>query len=66
VETATFWMRPLEPACSRAGKRLGKKVVGLGRVELATNGLGKQIAVLTGSENSRLYYVGQEVPMTTT
>jgi len=38
--------------------------VGLGRVELPTNGLGKQIALLTGSENFGLYYIRQRVPMT--
>jgi hypothetical protein len=40
-------------------------MVGLGRVELPTNGLGKQIAALTGSENFRLYYIRQRVPTTT-
>jgi hypothetical protein len=32
-------------------------MVGLGRVELPTNGLGKQWTVLTGFENFRLYYI---------
>ena len=32
-------------------------MVGLGRVELPTNGLGKQNALLTGSENFGLYYI---------
>jgi len=41
------------------------RVVGLGRVELPRNGLGKQIAVLTGSENLGLYYIRQRLPMTT-
>jgi hypothetical protein len=42
------------------------RLVGLGRVELPTNGLGKQIAVLTGSENFGLYYIPQQVPRTAT
>jgi hypothetical protein len=44
---------------------LRAEVVGLGRVELPTNGLGKQVAELTGSENSGLYYIRQSFPMTT-
>ena len=34
-------------------------VVGLGRVELPTNGLGKQWTVLTRCENLALYYIAQ-------
>ena len=40
------------------------RVVGLGKVELPTNGLGKQTAVLTASENFGLYYIRQPVPTT--
>jgi len=36
-------------------------MVGLGRVELPTHGLGKQGAVLIGSENFGLYYIAQAV-----
>ena len=36
-----------------------EEMVGLGRVELPTNGLGKQIALLMGSENFGLYYIRQ-------
>jgi hypothetical protein len=36
-------------------------MVGLGRVELPANGLGKQGTVLTGSENFGLYYIPQPV-----
>jgi hypothetical protein len=40
-------------------------MVGLGRVELPTNGLGNQIALLMGCENFGLYYIRQQVPITT-
>ncbi len=33
--------------------------MGLGRLELPTRGLGKQVAIWTRSENSELYYMGQ-------
>jgi len=46
-------------------KEQSLRVVGLGRVELPTNGLGKQIALLMGYENFGLYYIRQQVPMTT-
>jgi hypothetical protein len=36
-------------------------MVGLGRVELPANGLGKQKTVLTGSETFGLYYIPQPV-----
>jgi hypothetical protein len=34
-------------------------MVGLGRVELPTNGLGKQIALLKRYENFELYYIAE-------
>ena len=40
-------------------------MVGLGRVELPTNGLGNQVAVLTGCEYFGLYYIRQQVPIKT-
>jgi hypothetical protein len=40
-------------------------MVGLGRVELPTNGLGNQVALLTGYENFGLYYIRQVVPTMT-
>ena len=40
-------------------------MVGLGRVELPTNGLGNQAALLTGCENFGLYYIRQQVPIKT-
>ncbi len=33
--------------------------------ELPTNGLGNQVAVLTGCENFGLYYIRQQVPTKT-
>ncbi len=36
-------------------------MVGLGRVELPARSLGKQMAVLPGSENVGLYYTVQRV-----
>ena len=41
-------------------------MVGLGRVELQTYGLGKQVAVLNRSENFGLYYIPQQVTTRTT
>ena len=40
-------------------------MVEMGGVELPTCGLGNQIALLAGCENFGLYYIRQQVPMTT-
>lgn len=45
----------------QSSRNLLKNMVGLGRVELPTRGLGKQGTLLTRSENFGLYYTLQPV-----